>query len=140
MLVEDNTLIRRKAIKDISIGECFKIPDEPFMIYLRIDCGDIPGLKDDYIPCVKIMSGKVDLLPNDRLVYPVKSKLIVGEDSYDKEITRKLINDKIDGFVRQMNVDLHAYMFDENGNSTQLKWDIKQVADEYKKDKEGLYD
>ena len=82
----------------------------------------------------------IDILDEDRLVYPVKSRLIVGEDSYDKEITRRLINDKIDGFVRQMNVDLHAYMFDENGNSTQLKWDIKQVADEYKKDKEGLYD
>lgn len=77
MIIEDNILIRRKAIKDISIGECFKIPDEPFMIYLRIDSGEIPGLKDDYIPCVKMMRGTVDLLPNDRLVYPVKSRLIV---------------------------------------------------------------
>lgn len=81
MIVEDNILIRRKAIKDIQVGECFKIPDEPFMIYLRIDCGDIPGLKDDYIPCVKIMRGTVDLLPNDRLVYPVKSRLIIDKEN-----------------------------------------------------------
>lgn len=77
MIIEDNTRMRRKPIKDIQVGECFKLSDEPFMIYLRIDCGDIPGLKDDYIPCVKIMSGTVDILPNDRLVYPVKSRLIV---------------------------------------------------------------
>ena len=77
MIVEDNTLIRRKAIKDNSVGECFKLSDEPFMTYLRIDSGEIPGLKDDYIPCVKIMRGTVDLLPNDRLVYPVKSRLII---------------------------------------------------------------
>lgn len=80
MIVEDNTLIRRKAIKDISIGECFKIPNEPFTLYLRIDSGDIPGLKNDYIPCVKIMKGTVDLLPNDRLVYPVKSRLIIDKE------------------------------------------------------------
>ena len=140
MIIEDNTRMRRKAIKDISIGECFKLTDEPNTLYLRTSFTSIPGLNSEHIPCLKLMNGVIDILDEDRLVYPVKSRLIVGEDSYDKEITRRLINDKIDGFVRQMNVDLHAYMFDENGNSTQLKWDIKQVADEYKKDKEGLYD
>lgn len=132
MVIEDNTRMRRKAIKDIQVGECFKITDEPGTLYLRIDAGEIPGLKDDYIPCVKMMRGTVDLLPADRLVYPVKSRLIVGEESYNKELIRRRINDKIDGLIRQMDIDLHTYLFDENGNSTQLRWDIKQAATEYK--------
>ncbi len=132
MIVEDNTRTGRKAIKDISVGECFKVTDEPGTLYLRIDAASMPGLKDEYIPCVKILKGTVDLLPADRLVYPVKARLIVGEKSYDKEVIRKRINDKIDGLIRQMDMDLCKYMFDENGNSTQLRWDIKEVATEYK--------
>lgn len=81
MVIEDNTRMARKAIKNISIGECFKLSDEPFTLYLRIDSAEIPGLKDDYIPCVKMMIGTLDLLPNDRLVYPVKTKLIISKEN-----------------------------------------------------------
>lgn len=80
MTIEDNTRMGRKPIKDISVGECFKLSDEPFTLYLKIDSGEIPGLKDDYIPCVKMMRGTVDLLPDDRLVYPVKSRLIIDKE------------------------------------------------------------
>lgn len=80
MVIEDNTRMARKAIKNIPVGECFKLSDEPFTLYLRIDRGEISWLKDDYIPCVKMMRGTVDLLPNDRLVYPVKSKLIISKE------------------------------------------------------------
>lgn len=140
MIIEDYTRMIRKPVKDISVGECFKVTDEPGTLYLRIDGAEIPGLKDDYIPCVKIMRGTVDLLPNDRLVYPVKSRFIVGEESYDKEVIRRRINDKIDGLIRQMDIDLHTYMFDENGDSTQLRWDIKQAAKEYKMRGEDAHD
>lgn len=132
MIVEDNTRMRRKAIKDISVGECFKLTDEPNTLYLRTSFTSIPGLNSEHIPCLKLMNGVIDILDEDRLVYPVKSRLIIGEDSYDKEVVRKRINDKIDGFIRQMDMDLCKYMFDENGNSTQLRWDIKEAAKEYK--------
>lgn len=80
MIVEDNTRMMRKAIKNISVGECFKLSDEPFTLYLRIDSREIPGLQSEYIPCVKIIRGTVDLLDADRLVYPVKSRLIIDQE------------------------------------------------------------
>lgn len=79
MIVEDNTRMTRKAIKNISVGECFKLSDEPFTLYLRIDSGEIPGLQSEYIPCVNMMRGTVDSLDADRLVYPVKSKFIISK-------------------------------------------------------------
>lgn len=83
MIIEDNTRNVRKALKDISVGECFKAADEPATLYLRINSGEIPGLRSEYIPCVKLMTGTVDLLPHDRLVYPVKSRLIVDWEGYE---------------------------------------------------------
>ena len=79
MIIEDNTRMARKAIKNISVGECFKLSDEPFTLYLRIDSGEIPGLNSEYIPCLKLMNGVVDILDADKLVYPVKSKLIISK-------------------------------------------------------------
>lgn len=140
MIIEDNTRMARKAIKNISVGECFKLSDEPNTLYLRTSFTSIPGLNSEHIPCLKLMNGVIDILDEDRLVYPVKSRLIIGEDSYDKEVVRKRINDKIDGFIRQMDMDLCKYMFDENGNSTQLRWDIKEAAKEYKMRGEGAND
>lgn len=81
MIIEDNTRMRRKAIKDISVGECFKLTDEPNTLYLRTSFTSIPGLNGEHIPCLKLMNGVVDVLEADKLVYPVKSKLIIGEDS-----------------------------------------------------------
>ena len=79
MIIEDNTRMARKAIKNISVGECFKLSDEPFTLYLRIDSGEIPGLQSEYIPCIKMLRGTIDFLDADRLVYPVKSKLIISK-------------------------------------------------------------
>lgn len=80
MIIEDHTRMRRKPIKDIKVGECFKLSDEPITLYLRINSDEIPGLQSEYIPCVKILIGTVDLLDKDRLAYPVKAKLIIGEE------------------------------------------------------------
>jgi hypothetical protein len=79
MIVEDNTRMGRKPIKDIPLGECFKIDDTPGTLYLRISVASIPGLSHKHIPCVKILKGTVDILDADRLVYPVKSRLIIDK-------------------------------------------------------------
>ena len=81
MIVEDNTRMRRKPIKDISVGECFKLDDTPGTLYLRINIASISRLNSELIPCVKMLKGTVDIIEDDRLVYPVKSKLIVSEEN-----------------------------------------------------------
>ena len=79
MIVEDNTRMGRKPIKDIPLGECFKIDDTPGTLYLRISVASIPGLDYEHIPCVRMISGTIDILGADRLVYPVKSRLIIDK-------------------------------------------------------------
>lgn len=83
MVIEDNTRIGRKPVKDILLGECFKIDDTPGTLYLRISVASIPGLSHEHIPCVKVLKGTVDILDADRLVYPVKSRLIIGPEEDD---------------------------------------------------------
>lgn len=80
MIIEDNTRTGRKAIKDIQVGECFKLDDTPGSLYLRTSFTSIPGLNSDHIPCIKLINGVIDILDEDRLVYPVKAKLIIGEE------------------------------------------------------------
>ena len=79
MTIEDNTRIGRKPVKDILLGECFKVGDDPKAIYLRISVASIPGLDYEHIPCVRMISGTVDILGADRLVYPVKTRLIIDK-------------------------------------------------------------
>ena len=80
MVVEDHTRMKRKPVKDIQVGECFKLSDEPITLYLRTSFTSIPGLNSEHIPCLKLLTGVIDILDEDRLVYPVKSKLIIGEE------------------------------------------------------------
>ena len=82
MIVEDNTRLCRKPIKDIHIGDCFKLNDSPESLYIKIDQMTIPGLAS----CLKVMSGKIELLETDLLVYSVKARLIIEE--YSKEINQ----------------------------------------------------
>lgn len=79
MIIEDNTRSLRKSIKDIHIGDCFKLNDNPGSLYIRVDQMTVPGLTS----CLKLMNGKIELLETDLLVYPVKARLIVEE--LDKE-------------------------------------------------------
>ena len=71
MIIEDNTRLSRKPIKDIPIGECFKLNDSTESLYIRVDQLAIPGLAS----CLKLMSGKIELLETDLLVYPVKARV-----------------------------------------------------------------
>lgn len=80
MIVEDHTRMRRKPIKDIQVGECFKLSDEPITLYLRTSFTSIPGLNSEHIPCLKLANGVIDILDENRLAYPVKAKLIIGEE------------------------------------------------------------
>lgn len=75
MIIEDNTRSLRKPLKDIPIGECFKLNDSPGSLYTRVDQLTIPGLAS----CLKLMNGKIELLETDLLVYPVKARLIIEE-------------------------------------------------------------
>lgn len=66
--------------------------------------------------------------------------LLMGMDALDyKEKTvereHRLANKHIDELVEKMNTDLSTYMYDENGNETNLHKDIMQVVEEYKKGK-----
>ena len=75
MIIEDNTRSLRKPIKDISIGDCFKLNDSSASLYTRVDQLTIPGLAS----CLRLMNGKIELLETDLLVYPVKARLIIEE-------------------------------------------------------------
>ena len=75
MIIEDNTRSTRKPIKDIPIGECFKLNDSPGSLYTRVNQLTVPGLA----PCLKVMNGKIEFLETDLLVYPVKARLIIEE-------------------------------------------------------------
>ena len=75
MIIEDNTRSTRKPIKDIPIGECFKLNDSPGSLYTKVDQMTVPGLAS----CLKLMNGKIELLETDLLVYPVKARLIIEE-------------------------------------------------------------
>lgn len=75
MIIEDNTRSARKSLKDIPIGDCFKLSDSPESLYIRVDQLAIPGLAS----CLKLMNGKIELLETDLLVYPVKARLIIEE-------------------------------------------------------------
>ena len=75
MIIEDNTRSHRKPIKDIPIGDCFKLNDTPGSLYIRVNQLTVPGLAS----CLKLINGKIELLETDLLVYPVKSRLIIEE-------------------------------------------------------------
>lgn len=79
MIIEDNTRSLRKPIKDISVGDCFKLNDTPGSLYTKVDQLTVPGLAS----CLKVINGKIELLETDLLVYPVKARLIIEE--YSKE-------------------------------------------------------
>jgi hypothetical protein len=75
MILEDNTRLSRKPIKDIQICDCFKLNDSPGSLYIKVDQLTVPGLAS----CLKVMNGKIELLETDLLVYPVKARLIIEE-------------------------------------------------------------
>lgn len=75
MIIEDNTRSLRKPLKDIPIGDCFKLNDSSGSLYIRVDQLAIPGLAS----CLKLINGKIELLETDLLVYPVKARLIIEE-------------------------------------------------------------
>lgn len=75
MIIEDNTRSLRKPLKDIPIGDCFKLNDSPESLYIKIDQMTIPGLAS----CLKLINGKIEILETDLLVYPVKARLIIEE-------------------------------------------------------------
>ena len=79
MIIEDNTRLHRKPLKDIPIGDCFKLNDSSGSLYIRVNQMTVPGL----VSCLKLINGKIELLETDLLVYPVKARLIVEE--LDKE-------------------------------------------------------